>query len=137
MKCRTLAEWLVQEIEFKSRDEALFMKWCVLSGMEWEYEPRTIDGHNERWTPDFYLPQLNVYAEIKPVLFSYETRRVKRVVWAAVAKGERFWTWLVTIERGKPIIMELTESREGEEARNMQIFTQSGKPAEYYLPICS
>lgn len=43
-------------------------------GIAWQYEPQTFkmqtnEGHYVRYTPDFFLPNAEVYVEIKPVYF--------------------------------------------------------------------
>lgn len=52
---------------FRSRLEA---RWAVFfdnAGIEWEYEPEGFElPDGTRYLPDFYLPSMNFYAEIKP-----------------------------------------------------------------------
>jgi hypoxanthine phosphoribosyltransferase len=58
-------------------------------GLEWEYEPRTFplewDGQNrviEAFTPDFYLPQQDLYIEIttlRPQLSTHKNRKLRRM----------------------------------------------------------
>jgi hypothetical protein len=58
-------------------------------GVEWEYEPRTFplewDGNGkvvEAFSPDFYLPQQNLYIELttlRPKLSNKKNRRMRRM----------------------------------------------------------
>lgn len=58
-------------------------------GIAWEYEPRTFPlqwdaaGHvTEAFTPDFYLPQQDLYIELttlRPRLVTYKNRRLRRM----------------------------------------------------------
>jgi len=52
---------------FHSTWESQFAKWCDLSGIKWEYEPRSfyIKKLNSYYWPDFYLPEFDCYIEIK------------------------------------------------------------------------
>lgn len=54
-------------VNFKSRTEA---RWAVffdnMPGWMWEYESRTVKTKTGRYTPDFWLPILKVFAEVKP-----------------------------------------------------------------------
>lgn len=58
-------------------------------GIEWVYEPRTfslewdVKGNvKEAFTPDFYLPQQDLYVELttlRPQLATYKNRRMRRM----------------------------------------------------------
>jgi hypothetical protein len=58
-------------------------------GIEWEYEPRAFplqwdDKNNviEAFTPDFYLPQQDLYIELttlRPKLNNFKNRRIRRL----------------------------------------------------------
>ena len=53
---------------FRSRLEA---RWAVVYthlGIPWTYEPEGFDLAGVRYLPDFYLPHLDAYVEIKPVV---------------------------------------------------------------------
>lgn len=53
-------------ITFRSRTEA---RWAVLFqelGLEWNYEPEGHGLSGRGYLPDFYLPQLRLYVEVKP-----------------------------------------------------------------------
>lgn len=58
---------IYKNVRFRSRLEA---RWAVFFdeyGLEWEYEPETFKLKNEiLYAPDFYLPNLKCYAEVKP-----------------------------------------------------------------------
>lgn len=52
-------------IHFRSSWEANFAKWCDLSGIKWKYEAKTFDLGQTTYTPDFYLPEFDLWIEIK------------------------------------------------------------------------
>ncbi len=67
--------------------EETFAKILDFYGIEWEYEPRTFplvrDGDGkvlEAFSPDFYLPQQDLYIELttlRPHLATYKNRRIR------------------------------------------------------------
>jgi hypoxanthine phosphoribosyltransferase len=69
--------------------EAAFAKILDFYGIAWEYEPRSFpldwdaDGNiTEAFTPDFYLPQQDLYIELttlRPRLANYKNRRIRRM----------------------------------------------------------
>jgi hypothetical protein len=69
--------------------EEAFAKILDFYGIEWEYEPRSFplewDSDNniiEAFTPDFYLPQQNLYIELttlRPKLSSHKNRKLRRL----------------------------------------------------------
>lgn len=58
-----------KNIWFKSSWEANFAKWCDGSEVKWQYEPKAflleINNKKTNYTPDFYLPELDVWVEVK------------------------------------------------------------------------
>jgi len=69
--------------------EESFTRILNYYGIEWKYEPRAFplqwdDDKNvlEAFTPDFYLPQQNLYIELttlRPKLNNYKNRRIRRL----------------------------------------------------------
>lgn len=67
--------------------EETFAKILDFYGIEWEYEPHTFplvrDGDGkvlEAFSPDFYLPQQDLYIELttlRPHLATYKNRRIR------------------------------------------------------------
>ena len=57
---------------FRSRLEARWAVFFDAAGIEYEYEPDGFEFYNcetdttDRYLPDFYLPQFDCYAEVKP-----------------------------------------------------------------------
>lgn len=49
----------------RSSYEVKFAFFLDCSGIEWEYEPIVFDLGNSTYTPDFYIPQWDLYVEIK------------------------------------------------------------------------
>lgn len=74
--------------EFVHPAEDIFARILDFYGIEWEYEPRTFplewdeqENIIEAFTPDFYLPQQDLYIELttlRPKLASYKNRKMRR-----------------------------------------------------------
>lgn len=75
--------------DFAHSAEETFARILDFYGIEWEYEPRTFpiewdEKKNvlEAFTPDFFLPQQNLYIELttlKPELASHKNRKLRRI----------------------------------------------------------
>lgn len=73
--------------EFSHPSESHFANILDFYKIRWEYEPRTFileqDGQGnvlEAFTPDFYLPDQDLYIELttlKPKLAAYKNRRIR------------------------------------------------------------
>lgn len=58
---------------FRSRLEARFGVFFDEMGINWLYEHEGFElGVNDRYLPDFYFPDYDLYAEIKPQKFSFK-----------------------------------------------------------------
>lgn len=74
---------------FSHPSEEAFAKILDYYGIAWEYEPRSFplewddEGNvTEAFTPDFYLPEQNLYVELttlRPKLTTYKNRRIRRM----------------------------------------------------------
>ena len=74
---------------FSHPAEDVFARILDYYGIEWEYEPRTFplewdENQNiaEAFTPDFYLPQQDLYIELttlRPSLTNKKNRRIRRM----------------------------------------------------------
>lgn len=75
--------------QFVHPAEEMFARILDFYGIEWLYEPRTFplkwDANNavtEAFTPDFYLPQQDVYIELttlRPRLSTHKNRKMRRM----------------------------------------------------------
>ncbi len=75
--------------KFVNPAEEEFARILDYYGIAWEYEPRTFplqwdrSGRvTEAFTPDFYLPQQDLYVELttlRPRLSTYKNRRLRRM----------------------------------------------------------
>jgi len=75
--------------KFANAAEAEFARILDYYGIRWEYEPRSFvlswdeEGRpKERFTPDFYLPDFDLYIELttlKQQLVTRKNRKVKRL----------------------------------------------------------
>ena len=75
--------------KFSHPAEEAFARILDFYGIEWQYEPRTFELRwdkegkvIEAFTPDFYLPQQDVYIELttlRPRLATYKNRRLRRM----------------------------------------------------------
>lgn len=74
---------------FVHPSEEVFSRILDFYGIHWEYEPRTFtldrdeNGNvTEAFTPDFYLPEQNLYVELttlRPQLSTHKNRKLKRL----------------------------------------------------------
>lgn len=60
---------------FYSRWEANFVRLLNFLGVKWIYQPEIFDLKSQKYTPDFYLPEFNLYVEIKNFLSDYSRQR--------------------------------------------------------------
>jgi hypothetical protein len=65
-------------IYFYSRWEANLARLFNYLNIEWIHQPRTFDLNSQNYTPDFYLPDYNVYIEVKNFLWKYSKIRDKK-----------------------------------------------------------
>lgn len=75
--------------QFAHPAEETFARILDFYGIDWEYEPRTFplewdDQKNilEAFTPDFYLPQQDLYIELttlRPDLATHKNRKLRRM----------------------------------------------------------
>ena len=78
-----------QPPNFVHPSEEVFSRILDFYGIQWEYEPRTFalerDGNGnvtEAFTPDFYLPEQDLYVELttlRPKLSTKKNRKLKRL----------------------------------------------------------
>jgi len=71
---------------FAHQSEQIFANLLDFYRIAWEYEPRSFplqqdaDGHvSESFTPDFYLPELDLYVELTTMKQSLVTRKNRKV----------------------------------------------------------
>jgi hypothetical protein len=55
-------------VKYRSKLEARWAKFFDLYGLRFEYEPTTFQLKHGLYCPDFYLPDLACYAEVKPLI---------------------------------------------------------------------
>ncbi len=78
-----------QSVDFAHHSEREFAAVLDFYGVPWRYEPRTFvldedaDGHpTEAFSPDFYLPDLDLYIELttlKQRLVTKKNRKIRRL----------------------------------------------------------
>jgi hypothetical protein len=76
-------------VNFAHASERQFARLLDFYQIEWEYEPRSFDlerdedgNVTQRFTPDFYLPQYDLYIEITTLnqkLVTKKNRKVRRL----------------------------------------------------------
>jgi len=54
-----------KKIWMRSSWETIFAKWLDKQGIKWFYEFKTFDLGDCTYTPDFYLPENDIYIEVK------------------------------------------------------------------------
>ncbi len=62
-------------INFYSRWEANIARLYTYLGVKWEYAPVTFDIGGQKYTPDFYLPEKEIYVEVKNFWWEYSRMR--------------------------------------------------------------
>jgi len=74
------------EKAFAHQSEQIFANLLDFYRIAWEYEPRTFplqwdaDGHvSESFTPDFYLPEFDLYVELTTMKQSLVTRKNRKI----------------------------------------------------------
>lgn len=65
-------------IYFYSRWEANMARLYTYLGVKWEYAPRSFDIGGHTYTPDFYLPEIDTYIEVKNFWGEYSRVRDER-----------------------------------------------------------
>ena len=78
-----------QKSQFVHPSEEVFSRILDFYGVQWEYEPRTFTLNSdengnvtEAFTPDFYLPEQDLYVELttlRPQLSTKKNRKLKRL----------------------------------------------------------
>lgn len=79
----------ITDVSFSHPSEETFAKILDYYGIEWEYEPRTFNleldeygNTTEAFSPDFYLPQQDLYIELttlRPQLTTKKNRKIRRL----------------------------------------------------------
>ncbi|MDO8576240.1 MAG: hypothetical protein Q7R90_02900 [bacterium] len=62
-------------IYFFSRWEANYARLLNYLGVKWIHQPKTFQLKSQKYTPDFYLPEVDTYIEIKNYLSDYSKNR--------------------------------------------------------------
>lgn len=81
----TALETEYHQTRFRSRLEARWAVYFDHSGILWDYEPQGYDLGDGIWyLPDFWLPQVGMFAEVKPVpLNEREMEKAQRLATAS------------------------------------------------------
>lgn len=79
-------ETIYKGYRFRSRLEARWAVFFDALGLKWDYEIEGFElDDGSKYLPDFYLPELDFYAEVKPGEFSVgEIRKclqLNRLIW--------------------------------------------------------
>jgi hypothetical protein len=98
---------------FRSRLEARWAIFFDVMCVKWEYENQGFSIGDDRYLPDFELPEWECYIEIKPSCISGEDdRRIKRIMknWNG-GKGKSLW-----VIKGSPAYGQYKAYRTPEDA---------------------
>jgi hypothetical protein len=66
-----------QGIRMRSSYELAFAQACDAAGILWQYEPKRFDLGRWSYTPDFYLPTLGIFVEIKGYFSEESQEKIK------------------------------------------------------------
>lgn len=96
--------------KFRSRLEARWAVYFDSLEIEWEYEFEGYNLDGTYYLPDFWLPALNMWAEVKPVEFNdQEIKKIKKLILAT----NKPVLMLVGVPKRKTYFsMDATESNE-------------------------
>ena len=90
-------------IWMRSSWEIKFAKWCDKNNIKWLYEPKTFDLGYTSYTPDFYLPERDIYIEIKGYLRKESKDKIKIF--------NRLYNNLIILNKQELIDMEVINER--------------------------
>jgi hypothetical protein len=76
----------IDGITFRSRLEGRFYEWMLSLGIKPEYEPDHF-ASKQQYIPDFWVPELNLYVEVKPRSKFHELN----IFWEDVMQSEYKW----------------------------------------------
>lgn len=62
----TAIETIYNGYRFRSRLEARWAVFFDAGGIKYEYEPEGVDDGDVKYLPDFYLPEFDLWVEVKP-----------------------------------------------------------------------
>lgn len=65
-------------IYFYSRWEANIARLFNYSDIKWKHQPKIFDLKTQTYTPDFYLPEYDMYIEVKNFLWKYSEIRDRK-----------------------------------------------------------
>lgn len=97
---------------FRSSWELRFSRQMTELGMKWLYEPRTFKMSNgKRYTPDFFLPEFNMYIEITPKAFMeykvlVKIPEVRKYGFKAIVIHEGIWDYVIDVFREKALSLK-------------------------------
>lgn len=116
-------------IEFRSRTEARWAVFLTELGIEWEYEPEGYQLLSGWYLPDFWLPQIDAFLEVKPENREDDER------WSelAIATSKRVF---VTNGYPKPHDEWLTKWAGNPEAELEAYFPDGGWDHPYFICQC-
>jgi hypothetical protein len=66
-------------VQMRSRMEARFAKWCDDHKLKWLYEPEGYISNGQCYLPDFYLPEIRCFVEVKPLIFAQESLKMENM----------------------------------------------------------
>ena len=79
----------LQPPNFQHPTEEIFARILDYYGLQWEYEPHTFElewdengNVTEAFTPDFYLPEQDLYVELttlRPKLSTHKNQKIRRI----------------------------------------------------------
>jgi len=67
-----------REIWMRSSYEIAYAKWLDKQDLKWQYEPKRFNLGDTTYCPDFYLPKLNKYIEIKGYFSDFAKKKIKQ-----------------------------------------------------------
>lgn len=100
-------------IRFRSKSEAITAGFFDTHGILWVYEPEGFAVKGVCYLPDFYLPVIRTFVEVKPVMFLDECTKFETFM---EAMRDSYGAWILTVENNKvlPVSMLINDGDEEE-----------------------
>lgn len=76
---------------FRSRLEARYAVWLDALRLQWRYEEQGYDLASGRFLPDFWLPDLTCFLEVKPRPLGVNSREYRLCRSLAIESGNEVW----------------------------------------------
>lgn len=85
-KVRSIPTWY-KGTRFRSKLEASWAEFFTVHRMQWAYEPEGFDFDGVLYLPDFWLPEIKTFVEVKGILEEKDEEKLWTLATAAACQG--------------------------------------------------